>query len=194
MTEQPFDPDVSQESAHTAARSALEEDERIYFEGSPILRGDLGRLMMMALLGLVLIAAPIVAAIYDWWHTPWWGWLLFIAAGALLMVLPYLLVKTVRYRITNYRIDYEHGLVSKTIDTLELWHVDDIHFRQSLIDRIFGVGTITVISSDSTTPRLPLYGLPQPRALFDQLKQRVIAVKRMRGVIKMDMGGGGFPG
>jgi hypothetical protein len=33
-----------------------------------------------------------------------------------------------------------------------------------------------------------LKGLPNPRSLFESLKQRVIAVKRQRGVIKMDVG------
>ena len=186
-----YDPEMSQAEAAGAARRALEEDEKVYFEGSPILRGDIGRLILLALAGVVIIALPILAVSFGWWSTPWWGWIAFIVLGILFLVLPYALVKTIRYRITNYRIDYEHGLVSKTIDTLELWHVDDIHFRQSLIDRIFAVGTITVISNDNTTPKLPLHGLPRPRELFDQLKQRVIAVKRMRGVIKMDLGGGG---
>ena len=53
---------------------------------------------------------------------------------------------------------------------------------------MLGVGTITVISHDDTTPRLQLKSLPKARPLFDQLKQRVIAVKRQRGVIKMDVG------
>ena len=93
-----------------------------------------------------------------------------------------------RYRISNYRIDYERGVLSKNIDTLELWHVEDIQFHQSLIDRLSSVGTITVISHDETTPKLELHGLPNPRPIFESLKQRIIAVKRQRGVIKMDVG------
>ncbi len=182
----PFEPESSHQTPN-----ALEEEEKTYFEGSPILRGDIGRLLMLALLGVILFAVPILAWLFNWWSTPWWGWLAFLLVGGGLFVLPYILVKTVRYRITNYRIDYEHGIASKTIETLELWHVDDIHFHQTVIDRLFGVGTITVISNDNTTPRLPLHGLPKPRELFDQLKQRVLAVKRSRGVIKMDLGGGG---
>jgi hypothetical protein len=45
-----------------------------------------------------------------------------------------------------------------------------------------------VISHDKTMPRLVLASLPNPRHLYEQLKQRVIAVKRQRGVIKMDPG------
>ena len=111
-----------------------------------------------------------------------------VLVGLLLMVIPLLIVKQLRYRISNYRIDYEKGLLGKKIETLELWHVDDIEFQQSFFDRIMGVGQITVFSNDKTTPRLELKGLPNPRPLFESLKQRVIAVKRQRGVIKMDLG------
>ena len=47
--------------------------------------------------------------------------------------------RTIRYRISNYRIDYERGWLSKSIDTLELWHVEDITFHQSFVDRIMRV-------------------------------------------------------
>jgi uncharacterized membrane protein YdbT with pleckstrin-like domain len=104
------------------------------------------------------------------------------------VLIPIIMVKTYRYRISNYRIDYERGLLSRNIDTLELWHVEDISFHQSLLDRILGVGTIMVISHDDTNPRLELKSLPNPRPIFDMLKQRIIAVKRQRGVIKMDVG------
>jgi hypothetical protein len=93
-----------------------------------------------------------------------------------------------RYRITNYRIDFERGWLGKTIDTLELWHVEDIRYHQTFLDRLLNVGTITVVSHDESLPRLELKGLPNPRPLFETLKQRVIAVKRQRGVIKMDTG------
>ena len=95
---------------------------------------------------------------------------------------------TIRYRITNYRIDYERGLIGKDIDTLELWHVEDIHFHQTIFDRLLGIGSINVISHDQTTPKLTMHSLPHCRTLFEQLKQRIIAVKRQRGVVKMDTG------
>ncbi len=60
--------------------------------------------------------------------------------------------------------------------------------HQTLLDRILGVGTIIVMSHDDTTPQLDLHGLPNPMDLFNTLKQRVIAVKRQRGVVKMDSG------
>ena len=90
-------------------------------------------------------------------------------------------------RMTEMRVG--RGILGKRIDTLELWHVEDIRFEQSFLDRILGVGNLMVVSHDDTTPKLMMHGLPDPRRLFETLKQRVIAVKRQRGVVKMDVGG-----
>jgi membrane protein YdbS with pleckstrin-like domain len=180
---------VSSLEGEQVHRPPADDKEEVYYDGSPMVRGEFGKMMFWTFVGLVLIAAPFL-----WRYLldrPWWPW--YVVAGLvvvalMLMVIPYLMVKQYRYRISNYRIDFERGLLGKKIETMELWHVDDIKFEQSFFDRLMGVGKITVFSDDQTTPNLELKGLPNPRPLFDSLKQRVIAVKRQRGVIKMDMG------
>jgi len=67
--------------------------------------------------------------------------------------------------------------------------VEDIQLKQSVMSRILGVGTITIFSLDETNHELHMQGIPHPRPVFESLKQRIIAVKRQRGVIKMDTGG-----
>jgi len=168
-----------------------DDTEQIYYEGSPMVRGVLGRGIWWCLLGVLLIAVPIAAYFIRQPHSflsPWWLSLVPIVIGLVLFFIPMLKTKTVRYRITNYRIDFERGWFSKDIDTLELWHVEDLKFHQSFIDRILGVGSIIILSHDETMPKLTLLGLPNPRPIFDALKQRVIAVKRQNGVVKIDSG------
>jgi membrane protein YdbS with pleckstrin-like domain len=169
-----------------------DDREEVYYEGTPMMRGELGQLIVWWVIGLLLVAAPLLAK-YVWGQEDLhWAFLVVpIVLGIICFVIPSLLIRSTRYRITNYRIDLERGIFSKRIDTLELWHVNDVSFRQSFFDRIFGVGDITIMSDDRTTPQLKLDGVPNPRPLFDTLKQRVIAVKRQRGVIKMDTGGHG---
>lgn len=171
------------------------DTEEIYYRGSPMVRGEIGKIFLWFLLGLIMIALPFAWAAFQkdhqWW--PWFVTLGCIVVGLILLVIPVLIVKSIRYRISNYRIDIERGILGKKIDTLELWHVEDIQFRQSFLDRILGVGNITIISHDDTTPQLRMIGLPKPRELFEKVKQRVIAVKRQRGVVKMDVGGHGTP-
>jgi len=160
-----------------------DEKEVIYFEGSPALRGSLGELLMCCILGAGVIAGGVALRSYGWW-VPLAG----ILIAIVVIVIPVVLIRSVRYRISNYRIDYERGVFSKDIDTLELWHVEDLRFHQSLLDRVLRVGGITVLSHDETTPQLLLRALPDPRPVFEALKQRVITVKRQRGVIKLDAG------
>ncbi|MGH7177693.1 MAG: PH domain-containing protein [Tepidisphaeraceae bacterium] len=188
MTESPGDMPPQDASSEGRPHKPADDREEVYFQGSPLMRGELGRVFACTALGLGFIALPIVLRIVWKRWLPWWAVLALIVVGAVVLSIPVILTKLIRYRISNYRIDYERGLLAKNIDTLELWHVEDINFHQSLSDRLLGVGTITVISKDDTTPRLELKSLPNPRPLFETLKQRVIAVKRQRGVIKMDIG------
>jgi hypothetical protein len=167
------------------------DDEKVYYEGAPLLRGELMFTIFWITVGVLIALGPAIYAYFRdaWRDVPWWLYLAAVVVGVVVALIPLLVVKRTRYRISNYRIDREIGLLSKRIETLELWHVEDIQFFQSFGDRILGVGTITVISHDDTTPRLELKSLPKPRPLFEQLKNRVIAVKRQRGVIKLDGGG-----
>jgi len=165
------------------------DEEIVFFDGNPLLRSYIGQILLGILIGAACIGFAIVG---EYQHLEWWpGWwltALLCAAGVLMVIIPYSLTKTTRYRITNYRIDYERGIANKRIDTLELWHVEDISFSQNLLDRLFGVSTITVLSHDDTTPKFNLEGIPGGRKVFEELKQRIIAIKRQRGVIIMDTG------
>lgn len=174
-------------SQHTSNVAPAPDVEVVFYEGSPKLRGEL-TLLFQCFVSAAVVAAIVVALVMFVSSFPWWGAAIGFIAALLVLILPLALVRRNRYKISNYRIDYEQGLFSKRIDTIELWHVDDVQLRQSVVDRLLGVGTINIHSNDSTNPILPLRSLPEPRKLYDAIKQRVIAVKRQRGVIKMDGG------
>ncbi|MGA2232004.1 MAG: PH domain-containing protein [Tepidisphaeraceae bacterium] len=156
--------------------------EEVYYQGSPPVRGLGVHMLLWPAAGLVLVILPF------WLHSSYKAALVAILIGLSLPLVPVLMAKSIRYRVSNYRIDYERGFFSRDIDTLELWHVEDLHFHQSLLDRLLGVGLICVTSKDERLPQLTLRGIPNPRPLYETLKQRLIAVKRSRGVIKVDPG------
>ena len=183
----PLDP-APKATSHDISAPKESDPEKVYYEGSPLVRGNIGSLLFFFLLGGLFIAAPFIYRSMQGIWLAWWVTLALVVIGLVLIVAPIIWARTIRYRISNYRIDYERGLLSKTIDTMELWHVDDLKFHQSVFERSLGVGTITISATDQSTPSLPLRGLPKPREIFDNLKARVIAIKRSRGVIKMDAG------
>jgi hypothetical protein len=166
---------------------APDDTEEVYYQGSPLLRGKLGKLFGCVLLGCIIFAIPIALAVEH--HAPPIGvWLGAILVGLIIIMIPVIAARRIRFRISNYRIDSESGLISTNIYTLELWHVEDIRFHQSMLDRLMGVGTITVISRDALKPELIMHGIPNARPLFQTLEQRIIAVKRQPGVMKVDSG------
>lgn len=171
------DPDVS----------TADDTQIIYYDGSPKLRGELGLLFVWTVIGVVLIAIAVLLVHAQVQHGYW-----YLAVALLLAIgcwwMPSMIVRREHFRITNYRIDMERGLLFKDLETLELWHVEDVNLRQSPIDRIFNVGTITVISHDTSNPKLVLKSVSHPRTILETLKTRIISVKRQQGVLKVDPG------
>ena len=175
-------------AASTGPHKPAGDTEEVYYEGTPRLRGHLGSVFLYGIIGIAIIAFPVLIARKWPGHMPWWLNVVLVLIGICVLVVPVFIVKRTRYRITNYRIDYERGWLSTTINTIELWHVEDIQFQQSLFERILAVGTIQVMSHDAETPKLFMRGIPHARQLFATLEQRIIAVKRQQGVLKIDTG------
>ena len=48
--------------------------------------------------------------------------------------------RSIRFRVSNTAIETERGFLSKRIDVLQLWRCRDVRYRQSLSDRVLGIG------------------------------------------------------
>src|SRR3954451_11791933 len=117
MTQSDSDPSLASSAGvgpedHRPHRPA-DDREEVYYQGSPLFRGNLGKLFLFVLVGAVLIVLPIFLHFGTQTHLPGLAWAAFIGVGLLLIVLPVLLQRTVRYRVSNYRIDYERGVFGK---------------------------------------------------------------------------------
>src|SRR4051794_14645204 len=102
---QPHDPTAA---AAAAPHRETGDTEEVYYEGSPMVRGQIGKIFLWTLIGLLQLAAPVAWKVlqkdHEWPH-PWWISLISVMLGLLLLVIPVLIVRSVRYRISNYRID-----------------------------------------------------------------------------------------
>ena len=105
---------------------------------------------------------------------PYWV-LGFIGVPGMLWV--FLRHVTTKFKISLRRVEFERGVLSKDVDSLELWRVLDVRYKQNLIDRILGNAKIILIGTDQTDPELELYGLPNHRQLFEQLRDAVQAAR-----------------
>ena len=79
-----------------------------------------------------------------------------------------------RYRLTTHRLFKDTGILSRHHNEVELVRVDDIAVRQNIIQRIFNVGVVTVISPhDQTEPRLELVGIENPIEIKEMIRTHV---------------------
>jgi membrane protein YdbS with pleckstrin-like domain len=83
-----------------------------------------------------------------------------------------------RYTVSNQRIRVERGVFSKTLTEIDVRTIDDITFRQSLFERMFGVGQIAIVSSDPQNARLSLVGVPDPRTVRELIRNSAYQATR----------------
>ncbi len=106
--------------------------------------------------------------------------------AVLIAVISYLNVRFTTYSITTERIEVEKGWLSKQVDHIDLFRLQDVQFRQSLLNRLVGIGTVTVISRDASDPVLKLNGMFSPRRTYDRLKKEAVRADRRRGVVHLE--------
>lgn len=98
----------------------------------------------------------------------------------------WMLFKTTVFRLTQERIEYEHGLVTKRIENMPLWRVQDLRFTRNILEGMFDLGTIQVHSSDASDPKITIGPLPQARQLFETLQKAQRQADRRQGVVHLE--------
>jgi uncharacterized membrane protein YdbT with pleckstrin-like domain len=85
-----------------------------------------------------------------------------------------------RYRMSEDRLFLSTGFFTTKDDEVLLYRVRDISLTITLWQRIFSVGTVTIISSDKTLPTLVLKNIKQPRMIKEKIHQQVEEMKMRR--------------
>ena len=87
-----------------------------------------------------------------------------------------------RYMLSEDRLFLSKGFLNVKDDEILLYRVRDIATSRSLLQRIFGVGTVTVLSSDKTCPTLVMKNIRNSIAVKETLHKRVEEMKLRRQV------------
>lgn len=87
-----------------------------------------------------------------------------------------------RYALSEDRLFLSIGFFSIKDEEILLYRIRDISTSRSLWQRIFGVGTITVVSSDKTAPTLLLKNVKNPLDVKELLHRQVEEVKIRRRI------------
>lgn len=87
-----------------------------------------------------------------------------------------------RYAISDDRLFQSTGLLNLRYEEILLYRVRDITLSRSFGQRIFGVGSITVTSSDKSRPVLVIQNVKEAAAVKELIHQQVEAMKISRRV------------
>lgn len=85
-----------------------------------------------------------------------------------------------RYGLSDDRLFLSSGFFSIKDEELLLYRVRDISTSRTFWQRIFGVGTVNIISSDKTTSTMTLKNIKDPMHVKEQIHKQVEDMKIKR--------------
>ena len=168
------------EQAVSDRRNTRDQPEEELWRGGYSSKAMIGAWVASGLISLLLLAAGIL-----WAQTGTW-WLILLG----LMVLPWLynLVvvcyrrMSVRYVLTSQRFIHESGILRRVNDRIEVLDMDDIACEQGLLERLVGVGTIRIDSSDRSHPDFALRGIEDVKRISEMFDDARRLERRRRGL------------
>lgn len=87
-----------------------------------------------------------------------------------------------KYAMSEDRLFVKRGLFNLNQEEILLYRIRDISLKRSLGQRIFGVGSVVVYSSDQTTPSLELRNIKHSEDVKEMLHEQVEEMKIQRRV------------
>ncbi len=95
--------------------------------------------------------------------------------------------KSRHYRVTSERIVVENGLLSKRMDQIDIYRINDYVVERPFSQRLMGTGNIVLNAMDASTPQMRLDGLKTDvRELYESLRKATEVEKKRRGVRVVD--------
>ena len=98
----------------------------------------------------IALVASIVLGIFalagDWPTGVKWATVVLILASAVWLVARYLRWMTTNFVVTSDRVIFRHGLFAKSGIEIPLERINSVHFTQTIIERMLGVGDLMIES------------------------------------------------
>lgn len=87
-----------------------------------------------------------------------------------------------KYYLSADRLFVQHGFFNMHMEEVVLYRVTDISVRVTLGQRMFGLGTVLIHSSDKSTPHLEIRNIREPLMVKELIHKHVEEMKQQRGV------------
>jgi len=125
-------------------------EEETLFEGNPVMFGNNPILFIICL-------ALIIA----------------YGAGLVILFIWYLKTKATKLTITDQRVILRRGLLSKKTSEVSINDIRKIGTEQRFLQRIFGVGTMTISTAGTSGVEISVSGFKKPDELKNLIRQNI---------------------
>lgn len=102
--------------------------------------------------------------------------------SVIMLLVAWVRIASTQYRITNQRLFKRTGLIAKHEEEIELFRIRDVKLKQGIVQRLLGIGDITVISSDETSPTILIKGVRNPENIKETLRTAYRESRKAEGV------------
>lgn len=138
---------------------------------------------LMALMAFFIGAMPVYAKRADRY--------LMLAMAALMvfmlstLVIRYIMLVSVRWMLEDETLCRIRGVFSKQTDYIELYRITDYQESRSFFQRLLGIKTVTVYSTDKSDSISDILGVPADMDLIGMLRDKVEDCKRERNIYEI---------
>ena len=162
-----------------SARGGGDDEETQLWQGSYSAKAMIGTWIVA---GIVTIAAAVVCILF-----PDPTVLLVAGIGVAVMwicLVGYYLVQRlgIEYTVTTQRFIHKRGILRRVTNRIEVIDIDDVTYEQGIVERMFGVGSIKLQSSDTTHPNLLLKGIDDVMRVANLIDDARRDERRKRGL------------
>lgn len=166
--------------AVSGRRNTADEPEQELWQGTYSSKAMIAMWILCSVFSVAMLAVGI-------WINKAWLWL-YVVVPVILLAWLYAVGLyayrrlSVSYRLTNRRFFHERGILRHVTDRIEVIDMDDIAFEQTIIDRMVGVGTIRITSSDRSHPILLVPGIEKVKEVASMMDEARLAERMRRGL------------
>ncbi len=92
-----------------------------------------------------------------------------------------------RYRIIEkptkwLKLIVDRGFLSRTVEEINMFRIEDVSVVETFTNRMWGTGTVTVLSKDASAPEVRLVRILKPKQIRNMITELVEQDRKSRNV------------
>lgn len=144
---------------------ADEEERTVFTVGPTLLFVKIG--YALAALGAILLVA--LLAWQNWVNVPFYVSIPLALALLLIPAYKHLMRNSVRYKLTDSKIEIDEGFVSRTTRNIPLRNIQDVSVTTTIPQRLLRFGNVVIDNASEAGGHTVLRNIPDPRRHADQI-------------------------